>query len=129
MNTKQLLQNLLKLQALEFEEAVEPELEKRIAELRVQIPPPILGHYDRMRVRGKKGVRAVRNQICLGCHMQVTRATVINLMHGEDIQICENCGAYLYLPSSEEETEAPEVKPAKKAAAKSRKTRVVSYAA
>jgi predicted nucleic acid-binding Zn-ribbon protein len=133
MNTQRLLQDLLKLQALEFDEVKEPEKEDRVAELRVRIPSPILGHYDRMRVRGKKGVRAVRNQICLGCHMQVTRATVINLMHGEDIQVCESCGAYLYLPSPEEAeaapAPAPEAKPARKSAAKPRKSRVVSYAA
>jgi predicted nucleic acid-binding Zn-ribbon protein len=129
MNIKQLLQNLLKLQALEFDEVEEPEKEKRIAELRVRIPPPILGHYDRMRVRGKKGVRAVRNQNCMGCHLQVPRATVVNLMHAEDIQVCENCGTYLYLPSPEGVEAAPEVKPAKKAPGRARKPRVVAYAA
>jgi predicted nucleic acid-binding Zn-ribbon protein len=109
MNSKHLLQNLLKLQVLEFDETALDEAAKkqglkRIAELRLQIPLPILNHYDRLVVRGKKGLAAVQNQTCTGCHVQVTRALVMNLKHGEDIQVCENCGRYLYL--------APENEPA-----------------
>jgi predicted nucleic acid-binding Zn-ribbon protein len=103
MNSKQLLQNLLKLQSLETDadELVgldEKSLEKELAELRLQIPLPVLNHYDRLRDRGKKAIVAVRNQTCGGCHVRVTRATVMNLMHGKDIQFCENCRRYLYLP-------------------------------
>jgi hypothetical protein len=93
----ELMQNLLKLQALDFKESAEPDMEKRVAELRGKIPAPILGHYDRLMVRGKKGTAAIRNQVCTGCHVQVPRGTVLTLMHGDDIQICENCGRYLYL--------------------------------
>lgn len=108
MNSKQLLQELLKLQSLDFDEseldeAGEKEMERKIAELRLHIPLLILNHYDRLVVRGKKGIAAVRNQTCTGCHVQVTRATVINLMHGEDIQVCENCGRYLYLAPAKEQ--------------------------
>jgi predicted nucleic acid-binding Zn-ribbon protein len=110
MNAKQLIQRLSELQALEFsetelDEVGEKKIEKTIAELRLQIPLPILNHYDRLAVRGKKGVAAVRHQTCTGCHMQVTRAIEINLMHGDDIQVCDNCGRYLYLaPSVESES-------------------------
>lgn len=70
--------------------------------MRAKIPPPILGHYDRLLAQGKKGLAAVRNQICTGCHIQVPRALVLTLMHEEDIQVCENCGRYLYLPEENE---------------------------
>jgi predicted nucleic acid-binding Zn-ribbon protein len=93
----ELMQNLLKLQALEFNEPAEPGMETCIAELRAKIPAPVLGHYDRLGARGKKGVAAIRNQVCTGCHVQVPRGTVLTLMHDDDIQICENCGRYLYL--------------------------------
>lgn len=106
MNVNQLLQTLQKLQTLERDETWDDNMEKQIAELRAQIPPPILGHYDRLSASGKKGVAAVRNQVCTGCHVQVPRATVIHLMHGEDLQICDNCGCYLYLPETKE-PEAP----------------------
>ncbi|MGB7745881.1 MAG: C4-type zinc ribbon domain-containing protein [Verrucomicrobiia bacterium] len=96
------LQNLLKLQTLEFDVIVEPEMEKLVNELRARIAPPILAHYDRLLAQGKKGLAAVRNQVCTGCHIRVPRAFVQALMHQDDIQICENCGCYLYLPEQTE---------------------------
>ena len=99
---KELINHLLKLQSLEFDEQVDPDMEKQIAELRAKIPAPILGHYDRLVSRGKKGVALIRNQVCTGCHMQVPRGVVLTLMHGEDVQLCENCGRYLYLSEQPE---------------------------
>ena len=96
-----LLQNLLKLQALEFD-VTDKSSETRIAELRGQIPAQILGHYDRLRVRGKKGVAVVRNQVCTGCHMQQPIGKITVLMREEDIQLCDSCGRYLYLPDAAE---------------------------
>ncbi len=121
MNT--LLQNLLKLQALEFTDEAGPDDETHIAELRAQIPQPILGHYDRLRVRGKKGLAAVRNQTCTGCHMRQPLGKITVLMRDEDIQLCDSCGRYLYLPEerpSEPVEQKPETKPARKPATKSR---------
>ena len=100
----ELLQNLLNLQALQFGDLKEKNVEGRIAELRSKIPLPILGHYDRLLARGKRGVAIVRNQVCSGCHMRVPVAVVANLMRAEDIHICDNCGRYLHLAS---ETENP----------------------
>jgi len=96
------IQKLLKLQALEFGEETGKSVETQIAELRGEIPPPILGHYDRLRVRGKKGVALVRNQVCTGCHMQQPIGKITVLMRGEDIQLCDTCGRYLYLPDAGE---------------------------
>jgi hypothetical protein len=96
------LQNLLKLQALEFGEITGKGVETQIAELRGQVPQPFLGHYDRLRVRGKKGVAVVRNQVCTGCHMHVPIGTITVIMRDEDVQLCESCGRYLYLPDAAE---------------------------
>ncbi len=112
----ELMQNLLKLQSLELAKPAEPDTEKRIAEQRAKIPAPVIGHYDRLLARGKKGVAAIHHQVCTGCHVQVPRGTVLTLMHDDDIQICENCGRYLYLPEP-----AEPVKPV--AAAKKSKAR------
>ena len=95
---KNVIENLLKLQALESGGTAGAATEKPLAELRARIPAPILGHYDRLRVRGKKGIAVIRNQVCGGCHVQVPRNTELTLMHGTDIQICESCGCYLCLP-------------------------------
>ena len=92
------LQNLLKLQAIEFGEIKGQTIESEAALLRGQIPLPILVHHDRLRVRGKKGLVPVRNQVCTGCHMSVPIGAITVLMRGDDVQLCENCGRYLYWP-------------------------------
>ncbi len=94
---KELLQNLVKLQSLQFGNGKDPKVAGAMAELRGKIPVQILGHYDRLVAHGKKGVAAVHGQVCSGCHMQVPLGVVMTLRHGEDIQLCENCGRYLYL--------------------------------
>jgi len=119
---KELMRNLIKLQALDFSEIKDKNTETATAELRGKIPPQILGHYDRLVVRGKKGVALIRNQVCTGCHMFLPVAVVATLKRGEDIQLCDSCGRYLYLA---EEENAPALEqpaaPAKPSARKPRK--------
>jgi predicted nucleic acid-binding Zn-ribbon protein len=108
----ELLQNLIRLQAIEFEETTEKMAGTTIAELRGKIPPQILGHYDRLVAQGKKGVTAIRGQVCSSCHIRVPLGAIMTLKRGEDIQLCENCGRYLYLveePAAE--TPPPAVAP------------------
>jgi predicted nucleic acid-binding Zn-ribbon protein len=127
----ELLQTLLKLQALEFEEVEAKVSEATIAALRAKVPPQVLGHYDRLVARGKKGVAMVRGQVCTGCHMRLPIGTIMTLKHDEDIQLCESCGRYLYLaPEAETETAEPaESAPAPKAAKKTRKPKKSSLPA
>jgi hypothetical protein len=96
------LQTLLKLQTYQFDETAEKVTEAQTAELRSKVPQPILAHYDRLAVRGKKGVAVVRNQVCTGCHMRLPIGTINTLMQGTDIQLCDSCGRYLYLPTPAE---------------------------
>jgi hypothetical protein len=126
-----ILQNLLKLQALDFGEVTAKNVEAQAAELRGNIPPAIIGHYERLRVRGKKGIAIVRNQVCTGCHMHVPIGQITMLMRGEDVQLCETCGRYLYLPTATEVealNQVVAVKPAAKAPAKPRKRRALARA-
>ena len=95
---KNIIENLLTLQTFELSAATGNKAEKLRAELRAKIPAPILGHYDRLRTRGKKGITIIRNQVCSGCHVGVPRNTVLTLMQATDIQLCESCGCYLCLP-------------------------------
>ncbi len=132
-----LLTNLLKLQALEFDETAPKNAESLKSDLRAQIPLPILGHYDRLVARGKKGVAVVRNQVCTGCHMRLPIGTINTLMQAQDIQLCDTCGRYLYLPDPAEtqfleklaaSKPAETAKPAK-TAGKPRRRKVVAAAA
>ena len=118
----ELLQNLVKLQSLEFEKTTDKAAEPVVAELRGKIPPQILGHYDRLVAHGKKGLAAVRDQVCTGCHMRVPIGVVTTLMHDTDIQLCDSCGRYLYLAeATPAEAPKPTVKP--KPARKPRKSK------
>ena len=119
----ELLQNLIRLQSLEFGEIKEKNADSAITELRGKIPPQIIAHYDRLVARGKKGVAAVRNQVCTGCHMRVPIGVVTTLMHDKDIQICESCGRYLYLSDAPQQTTPVPVGPKAKATRKPRQRR------
>ena len=110
----ELLQNLIKLQSLEFSEVEDKNAEAAIAELRAKIPSQILGHYDRLVAKGKKGITLVRDQVCTGCHMRVPIGGIMALKHGEDIQLCESCGRYLYLPPATEAEPAKSAEPTAK---------------
>ena len=43
----------------------------------------------------------MREQVCTGCHMRLPMAVIMTLMRGHDIQLCDSCGRYLYLPDPE----------------------------
>jgi len=115
-----LLQNLIKLQSLEFDETGNAPDEQAVAELRSKIPGPILGHYDRLVARGKKAVAIVRDQVCCACHMHVPVGVVNTLRQGQDLQLCDSCGRYLCLPpAGQNDISKPAVAP--KSAGKARK--------
>ena len=123
---KELLRNLVRLQSLEFGEVKEKNAEATKAELRAKIPAQILAHYDRLVVRGKKGVALVRDQVCTGCHMRLPIGVITTIMHGRDIQLCDSCGRYLYLADPATATAAEPEPPAKpKPARKPRKPKAV----
>src|ERR1700678_2804917 len=109
-HVKDLLKTLLELQTIKFSENESADAAIRVATLRAQVPPQILGHYDRLVAHGKKGIAAVRRQTCMACHMNVPLGTVMALKHGDGIQVCGNCGRYLYL----DETPEPVVEVPKK---------------
>ena len=120
----ELMTNLLKLQSLDFSETKNENTAAQIAEWRGKIPAQILGHYDRLVARGKRGLAAVRNQVCSGCHMRQPLGVLMTLKHGTDIQLCDSCGRYLYLADEAISAPIPEVK-----AKASRRKKAVAAAA
>jgi predicted nucleic acid-binding Zn-ribbon protein len=121
---KELLQHLLKLQSLEFDETGGKNIEAAKTALRAKIPLQILGHFDRLIARGKKALAVVSGQVCSGCHMQVPLSAIQTLKRGDDLQLCENCGRYLYLPSeaADESAMPPVIARSKKKPRKAKKT-------
>ena len=69
--------------------------------IRKTIPGIVLTHYDRLLAHGKKGVAIVRNGVCTECHLRVAIGALADLAHESDIQVCGNCGRYLFLPTNE----------------------------
>jgi predicted nucleic acid-binding Zn-ribbon protein len=110
-----IMEALVEIQKLEFRpDAETAQAIAGIEKLRSKVPPQILGHYDRLRARGKKGLALVRNnKVCSECNMQVPIGTVITILKGADIQLCGNCGRYLFV----DEAPMPEVAPVVPAAA------------
>ena len=99
---RKVMEHLLALQKLQFDgksetAAVKAEMEK----LRAEVPAPILGHYDRLVVRGKKGVALARHGVCCECHLQITSSKLVGLITLTDVILCDNCGRYLFLPEGE----------------------------
>jgi hypothetical protein len=99
---KNAIELLFALQELEFKPgAASAQEDAEIDQLRKQIPPPILGHYDRLVARGKKGVAVVRRGVCPECHMGLASGIYAQLIRAEDIVICDTCGRYLlYKPET-----------------------------
>ena len=122
------MRQLLTLQTLEFDSPEKKLDEAQVKELREKIPQQILAHYDRLRARGKRGIAIVRNSVCTGCHMLLPVGVVTKLMHDNDIQLCDTCGRYLYLPEPAETQPVANV-PATKTPAKPRKRKALDHAA
>ena len=94
----ELLLQLIELQSLESGATKNKTTGTAAAALRAKIPLQILGHYDRLAARGKKPLAAVNHQVCSACHMRVPVGAIMTLKSGQDIQLCETCGRYLFLP-------------------------------
>jgi len=108
-NSLKVMELLYELQQLELGGSLDSEeVKNKIENLRGQIPPNILGHYDRLMRRGKKGVAVVTDSNCPECHMCLATGTKAQLMRAEDIVICDTCARYLiYKPNKATENGLP----------------------
>lgn len=68
---------------------------KKIADLRKQVPAPVLAHFDRLIKQGRKGVAEVHHGVCGGCHLKLPGFQAAIRPGHEDLALCEYCGAYL----------------------------------
>ena len=126
MTSVEVIELLYQLQEIELgEDASSPKNQKASAELRAKLPPNILGHYDRLMKRGKKGVSIVSVTNCPECHMTLPTGTRAQLMRGEDIVLCDTCARYLlYRPIAQQAVKAAaKAKPAAKKTATAKTTK------
>lgn len=110
----ELLRTLLEIQDLQLVRNKKPDRNPTLAALRQKVPAQILAHLDRLIDRGKKGVATAHNGVCMECHMRIPIGDIATLMHGVDIQLCANCGRYLYLPKEELPASPPPAPPKSK---------------
>jgi len=122
------IERLQELQALEMGPSAEsPETKRLIEQIRKETPEMVLGHYDRLRARGKKGVATVVNGVCTGCRMRLATGNHAALIRDEDIAMCDSCGRYLLMaPATAAEVEAPAEKPAPKRRGRKPKSELVA---
>lgn len=111
---KSLMESMLQIQELQLIQEEDPANHPELIALRKTVPSQILGHFDRMLARGKKGVAVIRNKTCTGCRMNIPIGTIATLMRNQDIQLCGSCGRYLYLPPTPEPEPAPAPAPKKR---------------
>ena len=96
---KNVTTDLLALQSAETTPGGRSSLsEASIQALRKKVPAPILAQFDRLRLRGKKGLAVVRNGVCSECHISIPLGTLRRAATGDEIQVCGNCGRCLHLP-------------------------------
>jgi len=99
---RKFMEQLLVLQKLQFDTwSRSGESKAEMEKLREKVPTPILAHYERLVLRGKKGVAIARNGVCGECHLRITGAKLVTLAYSDEVQLCDNCGRYLYLPEDE----------------------------
>jgi predicted nucleic acid-binding Zn-ribbon protein len=108
-NVETVIEGLLELVRLDVqlrktgkETAERGRVEEAINSVRVKLPAPILGHFDRQKSRGKLGIAPVRGGVCGACHLKMPLGHVAELRHKQDdLALCDNCGTYIYLPPDE----------------------------
>ena len=92
------IETLLELQDLQLgPTAGTPETARKIEALRRSVPETVLGHYERLTARGKKGIAVVRNGVCGGCRMLLASGLRATLLRDDDLCICDSCARYLVM--------------------------------
>jgi predicted nucleic acid-binding Zn-ribbon protein len=124
-SVKEIYRALIDLTATELElAALGPRSQKRksmesnIDSLRQILPPTVLSHHNRIRAKGRPSVAPVRRWICQGCFIGIPMGQRRAIMVGQDLALCESCGAFLYYVEEPQPPPAAEAKPKPKPKAK-----------
>lgn len=71
-------------------------LEEKVHELVERLDPQVRTRYRRLSSRGMRVVVPVLQGICYGCFMAVPTAWASETERNAQIDVCENCGRFLY---------------------------------
>jgi uncharacterized protein len=73
------------------------ELEANREELAGAVDESARSRYERlMKHKGQNVVVGIQHGVCGGCHMQLSRSTVVTCQAEQEIVTCTNCGRILY---------------------------------
>jgi predicted nucleic acid-binding Zn-ribbon protein len=74
------------------------ELTNERAVLAAKIDEDLLDRFERLfESKGDAAIVALEHNVCTGCHMKVTTATIMHAKAGKEIVNCEQCGRILYV--------------------------------
>ena len=74
-----------------------PQANRKAALIRKRIPQPVLDHFDRMMLRGKKPIASVRHAVCSACHLHIPQSHILQMRRSDELDVCDNCGTFIFL--------------------------------
>ncbi len=80
---------------VEIEDAVR-RLDEKVIELEERLSPEVRQRYRLITDKGDRAVVPVLSGICYGCFMAVPTAWASEADRNRRIDVCENCGRFLY---------------------------------
>jgi hypothetical protein len=73
------------------------ELEANRQELASAVDETVCARYERLlKHKGSNVVVGIQHGVCGGCHMQLSRSTIVTCQAEQEIVTCTNCGRILY---------------------------------
>ena len=88
------------------------EHKKIMVRLREPLPTSILIHFDKRLAQGKRGVAPVHRGVCGACYLTLPSGRLADLRRKpRDLNVCDHCGAFIYLAESEREAVGSSAKP------------------
>lgn len=73
------------------------ELEANRGELAEVVDPGVRSKYERLfKHKGQNVIVGIQHGVCGGCHMQLSRSTIVTCQAEQEIITCTNCGRILY---------------------------------
>lgn len=73
---------------------------EEINRLRSILPAFILAHHDRKIQQGKPSIAPVINGVCSACHLRLPSGHLAGLQTSQDLEVCDNCGTFIFLEAS-----------------------------